>query len=101
MKATFTQLLAKAGKKKSHCPNSSLLAVRNEQPLPNIYMHQKHYKLQVSYTASNFFFIQPNLLKPPSQQQINLLIPQITVSQRTALYFSLLGDSSTDHKCRI
>ena len=64
-------------------------------------MHQKHYKLEVSYTASNLFFIQPNLLKPPSQQQINLLIPQITISQRMALYFSLLGNSSTNHKWRI
>lgn len=99
MKATFTELLANAGKKKSHVPpNSSLLAVRNEQLLPNIHMNQKHYKLQVSYTASNFFLSNQIFLKPPSQQQINLLIPQITTSQRTALYFFLLGDSSTDRK---
>lgn len=98
MKATFIELLAHAGKKKSHVPpNNSLLAVRNEQLLPNIYTHQKHYKLQVSYTASNFFLSNQIFLKPPSQQQINLLIPQITVSQRTALYFSLLADLSTDH----
>lgn len=99
MKATFTELLANAGKKKSNVPpNSSLLAVRNEQLLPNIYMHKKHYTLQVLYTASNFFLPNQIFLKPPSQQQINLLIPQITISQRTALYPSLRGDSSTDHE---